>query len=258
MLSCTGFPLAALDDILRDMDGEGAGGGLRMFRLLQGDVGSGKTAVAFLSMLKAAEQGTQSCMLAPTEVLTMQHLHTLRSMAAEIERHDGRGTLRVDLLTGGIKGKARQKLLDDVRSGEVGRERDDQTTFSLLVDWLMCVVRALAPNDGCHPSSTILFFTACYVARRPAPAFCEIALTRGRRVGVDRALCPFPHHSSQSTPHSVQAVELIDPLIFLICPLLVTSFRHPSLASMLLRRWLWHLTRPDTGGHIGGDSRGAN
>ena len=45
-----------------------------MFRLLQGDVGSGKTAVAFLAMLKAAGQGSQSCMLAPTEVLTVQHL----------------------------------------------------------------------------------------------------------------------------------------------------------------------------------------
>lgn len=62
----------ALDEIFRDMDGEGDG--LRMFRLLQGDVGSGKTAVAFLGMLKAAEQGSQSCMLAPTEVLTVQHL----------------------------------------------------------------------------------------------------------------------------------------------------------------------------------------
>lgn len=56
------------------MDDTGPGGGMRMFRLLQGDVGSGKTAVAFLAMLKAAEQGSQSCLLAPTEVLTVQHL----------------------------------------------------------------------------------------------------------------------------------------------------------------------------------------
>ncbi|CAN0306568.1 unnamed protein product [Scytosiphon promiscuus] len=75
------------------MDGGGSGsdsggGNLRMFRLLQGDVGSGKTAVAFLAMLKAAEQGFQSCMLAPTEVLTMQHLQTLRAMASGIERLD--------------------------------------------------------------------------------------------------------------------------------------------------------------------------
>lgn len=65
--------LVALDEILRDMDESGSGT-LRMFRLLQGDVGSGKTAVAFLAMLKAAEQGAQSCLLAPTELLTMQHL----------------------------------------------------------------------------------------------------------------------------------------------------------------------------------------
>ena len=119
---------AALDDILGDMDGGGGGSGsgsgskLRMFRLLQGDVGSGKTAVAFLAMLKAAEQGSQSCILAPTEVLTMQHLQTLRSMAFGIERLDGRGGLRVEVLTGGVKGKARQTLLEGVGNGEVRTE----------------------------------------------------------------------------------------------------------------------------------------
>lgn len=50
-----------------------------MFRLLQGDVGSGKTAVAFLSMLGVAEQGSQSCLLAPTEVLAIQHLQVRRA-----------------------------------------------------------------------------------------------------------------------------------------------------------------------------------
>eukprot|EP00904_Undaria_pinnatifida_P013740 jgi/Undpi1/9497/HiC_scaffold_27.g11953.m1 len=109
----------SLDDILGDMGGDGSGGSLRMFRLLQGDVGSGKTAVAFLAMLKAAEQGSQSCMLAPTEVLTMQHLQTLRSMVSGIERLDGRGGLRVEVLTGGVKGKARQMLLEAVGAGEV-------------------------------------------------------------------------------------------------------------------------------------------
>lgn len=64
----------ALDEILRDMGQDGTDG-LRMFRLLQGDVGSGKTAVAFLGMLKAIEQGSQSCLLAPTEVLAVQHLN---------------------------------------------------------------------------------------------------------------------------------------------------------------------------------------
>lgn len=83
---------AALDEILRDMDESGSGGTLRMFRLLQGDVGSGKTAVAFLAMLKAAEQGSQSCLLAPTEVLTMQHFQVRHvterssSSAQECER----------------------------------------------------------------------------------------------------------------------------------------------------------------------------
>ena len=72
-------PVTALDEILTDMDGGGNCTSLRMFRLLQGDVGSGKTAVAFLAMLKAAGQGSQSCMLAPTEVLTVQHLQVIRA-----------------------------------------------------------------------------------------------------------------------------------------------------------------------------------
>ncbi|CAM9874881.1 unnamed protein product, partial [Ectocarpus sp. 12 AP-2014] len=109
----------ALDEILKDMDGSGSCSSLRMFRLVQGDVGSGKTAVAFLAMLRAAGQGSQSCMLAPTEVLTVQHLQTLRSMAEGIERPDGKGNLRVELLTGSVKGKSRQQLLNDVKAGEV-------------------------------------------------------------------------------------------------------------------------------------------
>ncbi|CAN0092523.1 unnamed protein product, partial [Hapterophycus canaliculatus] len=71
----------ALEDIVGDMDGGDGGGrgGLRMFRLLQGDVGSGKTAVAFLAMLNSAGQGSQSCVLTPTEVLTSQHLQVRSS-----------------------------------------------------------------------------------------------------------------------------------------------------------------------------------
>lgn len=130
--------LAALDDILGDMGGDGSGGSLRMFRLLQGDVGSGKTAVAFLAMLKAAEQGSQSCMLAPTEVLTMQHLQTLRSMVSGIERLDGRGGLRVEVLTGGVKGKARQMLLEAVGAGEVRGEGGGSERGGWCSGWRSC------------------------------------------------------------------------------------------------------------------------
>lgn len=113
----------ALDDILQDMGSTAtttprSPTTRRMFRLLQGDVGSGKTAVAFLAMLEAAEQGKQSCMLAPTELLTMQHLQTLRKMSEGIEMPNGR-SLRVEILTGSVKGKARQMLLEDVGNGKV-------------------------------------------------------------------------------------------------------------------------------------------
>jgi len=83
----------------------------RMLRLLQGDVGSGKTIVALLSMLSAVEAGTQAVLMAPTEILARQHLKVIQPLA-EIAGID------IALLTGREKGKTRQKILDGLRSGE--------------------------------------------------------------------------------------------------------------------------------------------
>jgi ATP-dependent DNA helicase RecG len=81
----------------------------RMLRLLQGDVGAGKTVVALLAMLRAVEAGKQAALMAPTEVLAKQHLRTLSRLSPE----------PVAILTGGIKGRARAKLLRELQDGSV-------------------------------------------------------------------------------------------------------------------------------------------
>ncbi|HSV28979.1 MAG TPA: ATP-dependent DNA helicase RecG, partial [Candidatus Omnitrophota bacterium] len=85
---------------------------IRMLRLLQGDVGSGKTVVALLAMLSAVEIGAQAAMMAPTEILARQHLATIEPLAAA-------AGLRVGLLTGRDKGKTRERILAAVAEGEI-------------------------------------------------------------------------------------------------------------------------------------------
>ncbi|MGQ0456355.1 MAG: ATP-dependent DNA helicase RecG [Hyphomicrobium sp.] len=84
----------------------------RMLRLLQGDVGSGKTVVALMAMAVAVEAGAQAALMAPTEVLARQHLETIGPLAEK-------AGLRVALLTGREKGKSRDDLLARLASGDV-------------------------------------------------------------------------------------------------------------------------------------------
>jgi ATP-dependent DNA helicase RecG len=84
----------------------------RMLRLLQGDVGSGKTVVALLAMAVAVEAGAQAAFMAPTEVLARQHLETIAPLA-------DKAGLRIGLLTGREKGKVREALLAHLASGDI-------------------------------------------------------------------------------------------------------------------------------------------
>ncbi len=86
--------------------------GYQMNRLLQGDVGSGKTMVALLSMLIALDNGFQACMMAPTEILAQQHHQSLSESLKETE-------IKVAFLSGSIKGKARKVILENLANGEL-------------------------------------------------------------------------------------------------------------------------------------------
>ena len=106
------FPLTeaqkrVIREIRKDM-----GSGKQMNRLLQGDVGSGKTLVALMSMLIALDNGYQACIMAPTEILAEQHLQTIMDFLKGMN-------IRVAMLTGIVKGKKRQEILDGLLDGTV-------------------------------------------------------------------------------------------------------------------------------------------
>ncbi|CAN7578637.1 ATP-dependent DNA helicase RecG [Rhizobium sp. LjRoot98] len=104
--SLTGSQETAIGEVLKDIAGTE-----RMLRLLQGDVGSGKTAVALMSMLAAVEAGGQAVLMAPTEILARQHFATLSKMAAP-------AGVTIDVLTGRTKGRERDAILERIASGE--------------------------------------------------------------------------------------------------------------------------------------------
>ncbi|HXA23553.1 MAG TPA: ATP-dependent DNA helicase RecG [Acetobacteraceae bacterium] len=97
----------------------------RMLRLLQGDVGSGKTVVALLAMLRAVEAGAQAAMMAPTEVLAKQHHRTLSRLSPA----------PVALLTGGVKGRARAQLLRGLKDGSIPLVVGTHALFQESVDY---------------------------------------------------------------------------------------------------------------------------
>ncbi|HSE75995.1 MAG TPA: DEAD/DEAH box helicase, partial [Dongiaceae bacterium] len=103
----TGSQEQALSEIIADMAAP-----TRMLRLLQGDVGSGKTVVALLSMANAVEAGGQAALLAPTDILARQHFATLEPLC-------GSAGLEIALLTGRDKGKARDAILERLAAGRL-------------------------------------------------------------------------------------------------------------------------------------------
>ncbi|MFZ2487180.1 MAG: ATP-dependent DNA helicase RecG [Anaerolineae bacterium] len=108
----TGAQTRATADILQDMAGDRP-----MSRLVQGDVGSGKTAVAANAMWAVANNGAQSALMAPTEILAEQHFRGLSRLFTGLEVQ-GR-PVRVGLLTGNVKGQERAAMLSGLAAGEV-------------------------------------------------------------------------------------------------------------------------------------------
>lgn len=106
------FPLTeAQKRVIREMHTD-MKSGHQMNRLLQGDVGSGKTLVALMVMLIAIDNGSQACIMAPTEILAEQHLQTFRNFLKDMP-------VRVELLTGNVKGKKRKAIEDGLQDGSI-------------------------------------------------------------------------------------------------------------------------------------------
>ena len=131
----TGAQKRVMKEIRSDL-----GSGRQMNRLLQGDVGSGKTVVALMTMLIALDNGTQACLMAPTEILATQHYESLRAMAAPLG-------INVKLLTGSTKAKAR---------GEIDRQLLDGSlhilvgTHAVIEDRVKCRDLGLVVIDEQH------------------------------------------------------------------------------------------------------------
>ena len=117
----TGAQKRVLKEIRSDL-----ASGKHMNRLVQGDVGSGKTVVALMTMLMAIDNGFQATLMAPTEILAQQHFANISELVGELG-------IQVGFLSGTVKGKKREAILAQLASGEmhivVG-------THALIEDWV--------------------------------------------------------------------------------------------------------------------------
>lgn len=105
--SLTAAQIRVMGEIRTDVES-----GKHMNRLIQGDVGSGKTLVAILAMLMAVDNGHQACLMAPTEILAQQHLQSLQSLLGNLP-------ISIELLTGSTKKKDRTRILEGLQNGSV-------------------------------------------------------------------------------------------------------------------------------------------
>ena len=168
--SLTASQQQAVADIVADMAAD-----TRMLRLLQGDVGSGKTVVAFLAMLNAIEAGRQAALMAPTEILAQQHFATIAPLAEAV------GVTAV-LLTGRDKGKAREEVTDRLAAGDIAIAVGTHALFQQDIafrDLALAVVdeqhrfgvhqRLLLAEKG--PATDVLLMTATPIPRTLMLAF---------------------------------------------------------------------------------------
>ena len=137
---CLPFELtSAQKRVIREIRAD-CGTGRQMNRLVQGDVGSGKTLVALMAMLMALDNGSQACLMAPTEILASQHYETLRTLVAPIG-------VNVALLTGSTPARQRRQILEGLRDGTV---HIVVGTHALIEDTVVFRRLALAVIDEQH------------------------------------------------------------------------------------------------------------
>lgn len=131
----TGAQKRVIKEIRKDL---GSGGQLN--RLLQGDVGSGKTIVGLMCMLIALDNGYQSCLMAPTEILAQQHFVGISEYVVGLD-------IEIGFLSGSVKGKKRAALLERLKSGEIDILIG---THALIEDWVVFRNLGLAITDEQH------------------------------------------------------------------------------------------------------------
>ena len=240
----TGSQEQAVQDILADMAGEA-----RMLRLLQGDVGSGKTVVAFLAMLNAVESGGQAALMAPTEILARQHLATIAPLAEA-------AGVRAALLTGRDKARARAPVLAGLHRGEIGIAIGTHALFQEEVafkDLVLAVVdeqhrfgvhqRLLLASKG--PAIDMLVMTATPIPRTLVlAAYGDMDVSRltekpaGRRPVDTRTL---PLNRMEEVIAAVRRAVAKGSRIYWVCPLVdesevvdlaAATERHDQLAAL--------------------------
>jgi ATP-dependent DNA helicase RecG len=221
--SLTGSQTGALQEIDADLSSD-----RRMLRLLQGDVGSGKTMVALLAMLRAVEAGKQAALMAPTEVLAKQHHRTLSRLSPE----------PVALLTGNVKGRARSALLRQLKDGSVRMVVGTHALFQESVEYhdlALAVIdeqhrfgvdqRLLLGGKG--ELTDVLVMTATPIPRTLLlTQWGEMDVSRLTEKPPGRGLVRTSLHSLGTMPDLLQAVtRKLDEgaQVYWICPLVEES-----------------------------------
>ncbi len=235
----------ALAVIVADMAGP-----FPMHRLLQGDVGSGKTVVALATLLAAVQSGHQGALMVPTEVLAEQHFSAVRALLGELEGPGGMagGEVRVELLTSRVKGKARASVLEGLATAAVGIVVG---THALLTDEvrfrsLGCVVideqhrfgveqRATLRTKGADGDPDMLVMTATPIPRTAAMViFGDLDLTTldelpPGRVPVSTEWLPGSsagsHRGEEAAWARVRAEVAAGHRAYVVCPLVGDSAR---------------------------------
>jgi len=131
----TGAQKRVVKEIRRDL-----GSGAQLNRLLQGDVGSGKTIVGLMCMLMALDNGCQACLMAPTEILAQQHYQGISEYVEGME-------VQVGFLSGSIKGKKRKVVLEELKAGNIDILIG---THALIEDWVEFKNLGIAITDEQH------------------------------------------------------------------------------------------------------------
>ena len=232
----------ALAVIVADMAGP-----FPMHRLLQGDVGSGKTVVALAALLGAVQSGHQGALMVPTEVLAEQHFSAVRALLGDLEGPGGMagGEVRVELLTSRVKGKARTAVLSGLASGDVGLVVGTHALLTEEVAFasLGAVVideqhrfgveqRATLRSKGTDGDPDLLVMTATPIPRTAAMViFGDLDLMTldelpPGRIAVTTVWLPGEDHAGQGEAwHRVREEVEAGHRAFVVCPLVSDSVR---------------------------------